>query len=299
MSSAQRSRQVVSVVVLLAPCLLASPPLSAAECRCQGPWQFHFLSSHTFETSSCSYPKFTSDGGIHYVYETCVANHDGDLDFKWYVPGPASWIPSGVILPSPRLRSERNSLEWQSGCLRYGNLAQAHDAEFLPHAKDAPKLQVEDMVGCNGMIRLEATGQASSASRAQRGVDAIFSIEGQLLRVFAPTDRARVNATMLRIDAIVDVQYDAESYSHAMTVSAAPQGEVFQPDQVRLVPELEEIRSAYEDYAEGGRLPISGEEQTYRITRPVPVEPRLEDVRYNVVAGDDDTVATLLVPFWR
>ena len=271
-------------------CLSASPSL--ANCSCSAPWQEHTPYPYRFSTSSCAYPAAPAGA---YIYETCITNHSDDryLYFDWLIPGPKSWVPPGVTLPSKRPRPEASLLR-QNGCLSYGNFEQLSYAEFLPHRGDTPRLTDAAHRDCASPSLWQDPNVQTDDRRD------IFVIRENSIWVFAPTDRARVAETMLRLNAEVDVEPEGDYFWHTITLRAEPYGAVFQPDHIHVVPELQELRTAYADQATDGRLPVSREGQRFILHHPMPpVTPRLEDVRFDVITDDGDTVATLLVPFWR
>jgi len=60
----------------------------------------HNDNGYRFETSSIVYP-MNNTGRV--IYQTCVENKsDRDFEFKWYIPGPDSWLLRGCALKSPR-----------------------------------------------------------------------------------------------------------------------------------------------------------------------------------------------------
>lgn len=259
----------------------ASP--TSANCICSGPWQEHTPYPHHFSTASCADPD--PDPAGEYIYETCVTNHSDDryLHFDWLIPGPRSWVPPGVTLPSQRPRPQ-GSLLRQDGCLRYGNREMLSYAEFLPHIGDRPKLATERFSCANSGIWQDPSVQADDRYN-------IFVIRGKTLSVFAPTDSARVADTMIRLNAEVTVEPEGDYFWHTVTLRAEPYGTVFQPDRIRVVPEPQELRAAYADQAEDGRLPVSAEGQSFMLQRPMPpVSPQLEDVRFDVFTDAGDSV---------
>lgn len=273
-------------------------PLSA-QCHCSTPQQEHNMRGYSFATSSC----VRRHDDQYFVYETCVQNLGyRDLEFRWYIPGPHGWIPSGETSIGTRLRRMENNLHRQNGCLRYGNVQRHHAAEFQPHANDGTALKREHDIGCASVH--EEAGLARLASQASREPQngERTQLSGLLLSVFAPTDRERVGATMVQIAATVGFVSQDGILTHSLALRVSPYGDEFHPERIRLVPELQPLqaayRAAYPNIVGDAGLPVGREEKTFVLEFETQEGPTLRDVRFDVIAGGSDRVASLLVPFW-
>jgi hypothetical protein len=269
---------------------------SNAAAPCEGDLRrSHTLNGYAFDTTSRVY-----NDGASLVYETCVKNHGSrTLAVNWYIPMLHSWIPAGESIPSPRYSSSPrpSSLRIDDGCLGYGNLEAPHRAQFYSSNGDSERLNCERQVGCLNVTRGQCRDSQVSSGINDRSdvIKRIFSIS-TWRRIFAPSSTGDPDGTMVQLDARVQIEpvEDGVMFRHALELYPESVGPRSRPERLKLLPALRILREAYS--AKVLSLPRN---EPYTVYLQTPSSARLREVQFLVLNGDNDHVATLLVPTWH
>ncbi|MCK0104621.1 hypothetical protein [Pseudohalocynthiibacter sp. F2068] len=179
-------------------CYLSSTESVAAEEECKGDApQEHRIGKYHFETTSQVYRR----SGVHF-YVTCVKNNgEGDLWVDWFVPGPQSFVPSGIALESPRTFVTRETQSFV-GCLEYGNRAETLNEHFLGHTNDQSAIDEEQSLGCEYWAR-QATLEPSDKTALEE--------LSYPFRVFFPSDTEKPADSMLVMQGTVSLRISEEN----------------------------------------------------------------------------------------
>jgi hypothetical protein len=178
-------RVLLSSTIYLAALVFNFVPVYASaqeECEGDAPKE-HQIGRYHFQSTS----RVFRQSNTHF-YVTCVANKgEGDLWIDWFVPGPQTYVPSGIAQDSPRPFTTRDTKSY-NGCLEYGSHADTITEQFLGHASDQPAIDEEKKLSCDHWAR-----QANLKPEE----DAKFEELSYPIRVFFPSDKTSVNDSML------------------------------------------------------------------------------------------------------
>lgn len=178
---------------------------------------FSLVPFHTFAQEECvgDAPKDHQIGRYHFqstsrvfrqsnthFYVTCIANKgEGDLWIDWFVPGPQTYVPSGIAQESPRPFTTRDTKSF-NGCLEYGSHADTITEQFLGHASDQSAIEEEKQLSCDHWAR-----QANLEPKE----DPEFEELSFPIRVFLPSDKESAKDSMLVMQGQVSLYFKGDN----------------------------------------------------------------------------------------
>lgn len=266
---------------------LAMLGLGARAHACDGAdQQFHAIDGYVFVTSSIVRAQA---GGR--IYSTCVENRsDRDLWMDWFVPGPRSWIPAHVSLPSPRFFGKEKSVSLV-GCLQYGNHSASMREPFIGHENDIPRIAVEQQVGCDAKLDKISTTAHDDFEPVQ--------IDTQ---VYVPSDSKDPDATLMRLSASIGIEaIDQDAYRtvvnyHLEQLEGRGKGV---PEELTLRTKSPELTLAMQKVGYGDRIHLSakGAKLVLDVFRPKYFT--IDSAQYLIFDRNDLFVGAIYIPVLR
>lgn len=192
-------RNLFPATIYLTALLLNFIPIQAfAQEECKGDaLKEHQIGRYHFQSTS----RVFRQSNTHF-YVTCIANKgEGDLWIDWFVPGPQTYVPSGIAQESPRPFTTRETKTF-NGCLEYGSHADTITEQFLGHASDQSSIDEEKQLSCDHWAR--------QANLKPEG-DSKFEELSYPIRVFFPSDKTSVEDSMLVLQGQVSLYFTGDN----------------------------------------------------------------------------------------
>ncbi|TPJ72551.1 hypothetical protein [Mesorhizobium sp. B2-7-1] len=166
----------------------------AADCPKGDTRQEHHVGNFNFVTNS-----WVEESGKLLRYVSCVGNfdHDTDLLVTWHVAGPmGTYVPSDEVAIQPRMSNDLSPRP-VTGCIKFGNVGDHTEAQFMGSAADEKENANANENPCL------TTHASLSPQLAHPGVPLEGYKDG--VRVFFPSNPDEPHDTMLEVDGVIGV----------------------------------------------------------------------------------------------
>ncbi|MER9574917.1 hypothetical protein NKI78_04590 [Mesorhizobium sp. M0400] len=226
--------QHATLPLLVGSLIAFASPSNAADCPTGDTRHEHHVGNFNFVTNS-----WVEEVGKLRRYVSCVGNFDRDTDLlvTWHVAGPkGTYVPSDDVATEPRMSNDLNP-RVVNGCIKYGNLGDYTDAQFMGSTADeAENAQDNPCAEANifGGHELAKPGIPEDGYSDQ-------------VRVFFPSNPDKPRETMLEINGMIGIAAKDGAFESYFTYSAhkykdRPDGD---PDNIRVRPRFVTAPESY------------------------------------------------------
>jgi hypothetical protein len=212
------------------------------------------------------------------VYETCVENQSNrSMEFNWFIPGPASFVPDGWSCSNPRPKLTHADSPTYAGCLYFGNNRARGHATFFPHVDDAANIAADKK---DPQCKITPTTVSTASITQAAALSALAGGIAVKLGAFAPSDLKNEAQTMAYIRAAITLIRDPKEdgkYIHSIKVPSSSFRDS-KPDfeSLRLVPEKNNIAD-FNKSVPGGQILLK-QETSLSAELQLPKAPMLDTI---------------------
>ncbi|MER9629600.1 hypothetical protein [Mesorhizobium sp. M0296] len=226
--------QYAALALLSVPLVAFAFPSNAADCPTGDTRKEHHVGNFNFVTNS-----WVEEVGKLRRYVSCVGNFDRDTDLlvTWHVAGPkGTYVPSDDVATEPRISNDLNPRA-VNGCIKYGNLGDFTDAQFMGSAADEDENAKDNPCNIANTLRGHELAKPGIPKEGYR----------DQVRVFFPSNPDKPRETMLEINGVIGIAAVDGMFESFFTYSAQkykgrPDGN---PDDIRVRPRFVTAPESY------------------------------------------------------
>lgn len=259
---------------------------------------------HNEDTYSfTTYTQVREEAGASF-FETCVENTSNkDLDFRWIIPGPNSWVPRGCALKNVRAMQSSKKLDTYASCVIYGNSGKYLRAPFIPHESDKKFIDGEPR-DCRLKSADYGPAIQSDTLDAAVGEDAPLRLE-LASEVFAPYVASDIERTLTKINfkSVLELHKEKGEFTTHVEYFLSPafknQKEYYITDFYAVMPQESEVFYASTDHKAGEPVFLDPKGGKFSFGGKLPSNPILTSVQHKLISKEGAEVASFWVPMFE